>query len=70
MEINMKCIYCGRRAVANYSDKLLCNKHYQLYIGQAHQWQEKRWQSKIKSTFKNVSFKDKKKDSSSFFPRG
>lgn len=63
-ERNMKCIYCGRRAVANYSDKLLCKKHYLQYLEQAHEWQEKRWQGKIKSTLKNVALKNqiKKRD--------
>ena len=65
----MKCIYCGRPAVANYSDKLLCKKHYQHYLEQAHEWQEKRWQEKIKSTLKNVALKNQnKKDSSPILP--
>ena len=71
----MKCTYCEKRAVAGYSDKFLCKKHYNLYLKQAHEWQEKRWRTKTRSLFERITIsyyhvlKDKIKKVAHLFSR-
>ena len=37
----MKCIICGKPAVAGYSGKSYCKEHYEKYLREVHDWRRK-----------------------------